>query len=631
MEQKKFDSNSILGFVLISGILIWMLYLNKPTEEEIQAEQARKEAEALEAEKQPNEDIQFSDATKQLTSVNTHDSLAFEQLRNRLGSFAYSETTDAAQAHETILENDVLFLKVNNKGGYITEARLKNHTRYDSIPIYLIRNDNSFMNLEFAAENRTLNTKDLYFEPELFQNGEDQILSMKLKASEDAYIEFRYTLHPGEYMMDFGISSHGLDGILDSSKSMELEWELTGYRQAKSISYENRYTRLTYEYERNKHSKLSPGSDDSELRRDVNWMNFRQHFFSSMLLTDTPFKEVNFSSENLVHDEKVDTVYTKKYNAKIALEARNGRLAYDMNMYYGPTDYQIFKKYGRNLDKAMPLGWGIFGWINKYLIIPVFGFLSSFLPAGIAIIVLTILVKLVLSPVQHKQYLAQAKMKILKPEMDEIREKYKGNQMKIQQETMKLQNEAGASPLQGCLPALLQIPVFYALFTFFPTAFDLRQKSFLWADDLSSYDTILDLPFHIPFYGDHVSLFPILASIAIFIYMMMTTGQTMQQQQQPGMPNMKFIMYLSPLFMLIFFNNYASGLSLYYFVSNLITIGIMLVIKNFIIDEEKVLAKIERKKAQPKKRNKFQRKMAEIMEQAEQQKQLQEQQKRKKK
>src|SRR5690625_214651 len=312
MEQKKFDSNSILGFVLISGILIWMLYFNKPTEEEIQAEQAKKEAAALEAEKNKDEDIQFSEAAPRFTSENAQDSLAFEQLRNRLGSFAYSETTDAAQDHETILENDVLFLKVSNKGGYITEARLKQHTRYDSIPIYLIRDNNSFLNLRFGAENRTLNTRDLYFEPELFQNGEDHILSMKLKASENAYIEYRYTLHPGEYMMDFGISSRGLDGILDSSQPMELEWELTGYRQAKSISYENRYTRLTYEYEGNKHSKLSPSGNDSEQRRDVSWMNFRQHFFSSMLLTDTPFKEVNFSSENLVHDEKVDTVYTKK-------------------------------------------------------------------------------------------------------------------------------------------------------------------------------------------------------------------------------------------------------------------------------------------------------------------------------
>src|SRR5690554_5025410 len=621
MEQKKFDINSLLGFVLIGGLLLWMLYMNQPTEEELQERARTEAAKANEVQENKSTDVTLKDALANSASVvNSSDSLAFENLKNRLGSFAYSGTLPSATDEETILENDVLFLKVSNKGGYITEARLKNFTKFDSIPVYLIKDGNASLNLQFSAENRMLNTQDLYFEPTLSKNGEDHVLSMKLKASETGFIEYRYTLHPGEFMMDFSINTQGLDGVIDTSQPMYLDWQLKRYRHAKSISYENRYTRLTYEYEGKKHSKLSPSGEDSDLEKDVSWMNFRQHFFSSMLLTDTPFKEVALSSIDLVKDEEIDTVYTKQYGAKMLLEPKNGRLSYDMNMYYGPSDYKIFKEYGRNLDKAMPLGWGIFGMINKYVIIPLFGLLSDFLPAGLAIIVLTILIKLMLSPVQYKQYLSQAKMKVLKPEMDAIREKYKDNKLKIQQETMKLQNSAGASPLQGCLPALLQIPVFYALFTFFPSAIDLRQKSFLWADDLSSYDTILDLPFHIPFYGDHVSLFPILASIAIFIYMMMTTGQTMQQQQQPGMPNMKFIMYLSPLFMLVFFNNYASGLSLYYFISNLITIGIMLVIKNFIIDEDKIHAKIQVKKAKPRKQNKFQRKMAEMMEQAEQQK-----------
>src|SRR5690606_36622456 len=273
------------------------------------------------------------------------------------------------------------------------------------------------------------------------------------------------------------------------------------------------------------------------------------------------------------------------------------------------------------------------GWINKYIFTGLFSWLSTWLPNyGIVIIVMTIMVKIVLSPVQYKQYLSQAKMKILRPEIEEINKKYEGKDkaMKRQQETMALYSKAGASPMAGCLPALMQLPVFYALFMFFPSAFQLRQKGFLWADDLSSYDSIAELPFHIPFYGDHVSLFPILASIAIFIYMMMTTGQSMQMQQQHGMTNMKFIMYLSSLIMLIFFNNFASGLSLYYFISNVITIGIMLVIKHFVLDENKILAKIEEKKKKPKKQNKFQRKMAEIMEQAEKQKALQEKQKKKK-
>ncbi|MFT4674111.1 MAG: YidC/Oxa1 family membrane protein insertase [Saprospiraceae bacterium] len=629
MEEKKFDLNSIIGFVLIGAIFIWMLYLQQPTEEEIAAEEAKIEA-AAKAAKETSElaenDITLNAATTAMSAVTATDSIGLRKLQNRLGSFAYSSTLASASDATTVIENDVLSLTISNKGGYVTEARLKQHTTYDSIPVYLVKDGNSSLNFQFSAENRLLNTQDLYFEPSLSLNGNNQVLIMRLKSSDNAYLEYRYELIPGEYMTNFSIKSQGLEDVLNTSQPMYLDWKLKGYRHAKSISYENRYSRLTYEYENDKHSKLSPTGDDQELEVAVNWLNFRQHFFSSMLLTDTSFKEVDFSSKDLVEDETTDTIYTKQYGAKILIEPKGGAIAQNMNLYYGPTDYKIFKKYDRDLDQAMPLGWGIFGMINKFLIIPLFGFLSGFLPAGIAIIMLTILLKLALSPVQYKQYLAQAKMKVLKPEIDAIKERLGDNKMKIQQETMKLQNIAGASPLKGCLPAILQIPVFYALFTFFPTAFDLRQKSFLWADDLSSYDTIYRFPggFSIPFYGDHVSLFPILASLAIFWYMTMTMGQNMQAQQQPGMPNMKILMYLSPLFMLVFFNNYASGLSLYYFISNLITIGIMLVIKNMIIDEDKIKAQIQVNKAKPKKKqNKFQKKMATMMEQAEEQKKIQ--------
>ena len=625
MEEKKFDLNTIIGFLLIGGILLFMLWQNQPTPEELEAQKLAKEkSEQLEDDKKTSEvknqeDITLENASNQIGFNKPSDSIGIAELQNILGSFAYSGTLPSAKKATTIIENEVLKLTVSNKGGYIVEAELKDQTIYDGTPVFLIKDGNSSLNLQFSSENRLLNSQDLYFEPSLSNNGSNQVLSMKLKTSANNFIEYRYELNPTDYMLGFSIKTQGLENIINTTQPIYLDWNFIGYRQAKSISYENRYSRLTYEYENgDKHSKLSPASDDNELEKNVTWMNFRQHFFSSMLLTDTAFKEVALSSIDLVKDEEVDTLYTKKYGARMLLEPKAGGLSYSMNMYYGPTDYQIFKSYDRNLDEAMPLGWGIFGFLNKYLIIPLFGFLSGFLPAGIAIIMLTVLIKLALSPVQYKQYLSQAKLKVLKPELDEIKEKFKGNKMKIQQETMKLQTVAGASPLKGCLPALLQIPVFYALFTFFPTAFDLRQKSFLWADDLSSFDVIAELPFYIPFYGDHVSLFPILASIAIFIYMMMTTGQSMQQQE--GMPNMKFIMYLSPLMMLVFFNNYASGLSLYYFVSNMITIGIMLVIKNFIIDDDKIHAKIQENKKKPKKQNKFQKKMAEMMEQAEAQK-----------
>ena len=297
-------------------------------------------------------------------------------------------------------------------------------------------------------------------------------------------------------------------------------------------------------------------------------------------------------------------MFTKKYYSDFDVKNSN-EINLNFKWYFGPSEYKILKSYDLGIEDSIYFGWGIFGWINKFIFTPLFNFLSSIFPHGISIILMTILVRLAMSPVTYKSYVSQVKMKTLRPEVDEINKKFKNDAVKRQQETIGLYNKAGANPMSGCLPALLQLPVFYALFMFFPVAFALREQSFLWADDLSSYDSILDLPFSIPFYGDHVSLFPILASIAIFIYTMMTMGQQ-PAQSQPGMPNMKIIMYIMPLMMLFFFNNYASGLSLYYFVSNIITILLMLVIKNFIIDNEKIRLQIEENKKRPKKLVDFQ-------------------------
>ena len=611
MEEKKIDVQSIIGFILIGGILLWMLYNNTPEET------PEEETTTTEQVETQNQDSQAIENTQEPRKA-ANDSTVLADAQRRLGAFGYSETLASAEGGTTTISNDLLELKISNKGGYIEEARLKNYKTYDSLPVHLIKDGNASLNMQFSTtDGRTLNTENLYFEPQLTENNGNQVLSMKLKVSEDEYLEYRYAMRPGEYMLDFSVRSQGLTGVLNTSETPVLDWKLKGYRHAKSISYENRYTDLIYEHEDGDDSSLSSGDDDEV---DVSYIAYRQHFFTSILLTDTPFESANFEVENLVDDEEVDTVFTKTFASTIPLDLKAGELNYDMNWYYGPSDYKILNDYDRNLDEIIPLGWGIFGWINKYLFIPFFAFLAGVLPSyGLAIIAMTIVVRIVLSPVTYKSYLSQAKMKILRPEINELNEKYKDNAMKKQQETMKLYSKAGASPMSGCLPALMQIPVFYALFQFFPSAFQLRQKSFLWADDLSSYDVVAELPFHVPFYGDHVSLFPILASIAIFIYMMMTTGQNMQASQQPGMPNMKFLMYLSPLIMLIFFNNYASGLSLYYFTSNLITIGIMLVIKYVIIDEDKIHAKIQENKKKPKKQNKFTRKFQEMMEQAEEQ------------
>jgi YidC/Oxa1 family membrane protein insertase len=630
MEEKKLDINSIIGFVLIFGILLYIMYQNQPTPEELEA-QKKAEQEQVEAEKKVSKQKEtLITAPEDFSNSTVLDSVAQVELQNKVGSFAYALTLPSAEKSYTTVETDVFELKFNTKGGHLKEVKLKNFVDYDSVPIYLVKDDNSAFNITFGtSDNRILNTQDFPFEPSVTKSGENTIVSMKLKVSETEFLEYRYELKPNDYMIDFSIKSQGLSGVFNTSQPITLDWKQKGLRHAKSISYENRYTRLTYMYDEGKVDKLGQMNDDEETADDVEWLSYRQHFFSSILVSgDTPFKNVAMTSTDLVEDEEVDTLFTKLYTSKMPLAFSGGELNKNLGLYYGPTDSKTLKQYDKGLEESIPFGWGIFGWINKAIFIPLFGWLSGFLPYGIAIIVMTILVKIVLSFVQYKQFLSQAKMKILKPELDAIRAKYKDNKLKAQQETMALQSKAGASPLSGCLPGLMQIPVFYALFMFFPTAFDLRQKSFLWAEDLSSFDSVLDLPFNIYFYGDHVSLFPILAAIAIFFYMKMTTGQQMAQQPtQEGMPDMgkmmKYMIYFSPLLMLVFFNNYASGLSLYYFISNLISIGIMLVIKNYIIDEDKVLAKIEVSKKKPKKENRFQRKMKEMMEQAEQQKQAQ--------
>ncbi len=627
MEDKKLDFKSIFGFVLISVVLMWMMYSNAPTQEEQEAKAKQEQVEKAKKEK-ASETSKVNPTVVSPVNIE-NDSIQQEQLKGQLGSFAYSAALPSAKEEVTELKSELLTLKIANKGGYIVSATVNGFEQFykgSNKTIDLIKDNNSNLNLTINTnDNRVLNTKDLFFEPSLTKEGENQVLSMRLKAGESQFLEYRYVLKPNDYMLDFAIRSQGLNTIVNTTKPADLEWQLKTFRNEKSISYENRYTEMVFEFEDGKDDYLSAAKDDDDVVTDLTYVAFKQHLFTSILLSDTPFKTATLKSENLVKDEEIDTVFGKNYVANLPLEFKNGELNYNMNMYYGPSKYDILNGYDRNLDEIMPLGWGIFGWINRYVFIPTFGVISGFLPYGLAIIFFTILVRIVMSPVTYKSYVSQAKMKVLRPEIAELNEKYKDNAMKKQQETMKLYSKAGVNPMAGCLPALMQMPVFYALFQFFPSMFDLRQKSFLWADDLSSFDAIYQLPFNIPFYGDHVSLFPILASVAIFFYMKMTTGdQQMSAPTQEGMPDMgkimKIMLYISPLMMLFFFNNYASGLSLYYFVSNLITIGIMLVIKNYIVKEDKIHAKIQENKTKEKKESKFQKKMREMMEQAEAQK-----------
>lgn len=601
MEERKFDPYQFIGFILIAVILTWMLYRNAPEESQTPPpEQTQQTLEQI-----PQKEI-ISDAIQQLNLTQTFGdfSTLFQDNKGEL----------------ILLENEKLAFEFNPKGAGIASLRLKEFNNYEDQPLFLIKENNTKFNVLLKAQNGIeLNTAEMYFSSTTISNNDSKELILEAQISENQRIRFTYTLPNDGYQIEFSISTTGFANVLSNSIPPKMEWGTTVYRNSRSIEYENRYTEYTYGYEDDRVDYLSLSGEDEELLSAIRWISYRQHFFSAILVPQEPLEKVLMQSENLADKAELEEKFTKRFQTSFPLKQQNGELASQFKFYYGPTDFKTLAALPGDLETSIPLGWGIFGWINRWIFLPLFGFLSTIFPYGIAIIVLTIIVRLAMSPVTYKSYVSQIKMKLLRPEVDAINAKYKDDAVKRQQETMSLYSRAGASPLAGCVPALIQLPVFYALFTFFPVAFVLREKSFLWADDLSSYDSVLDLPFTIPFYGDHVSLFPILASIAIFFYTKMTTGQQ-PMPQQPGMPNMKIIMYLMPLMMLFFFNNYASGLSLYYFVSNLLTIFLMLVIKNFIIDDKKINAKLEENKKKPKKAGGFSARLQKAMEEAEKQK-----------
>ena len=588
MEEKRIDPLQIIGFFLLFLVLIWMMY--------DQSEMMEQNAQAK------------TNAPTQTVNNNPQP----EQVAITINA---PVLMDSIPEQITTIQNELLRLSITSKGGFIEEAEINAYTNYLDEQVYIIKDANTDFNLRIEANGSLINSRDLDFLPIL--DGNQLIMRSQVAGG---ILEFIYTLskeieESEAYRFQFDIRSSGLN----VQSKTNLYWRLDGFRHALSADYENRYTQLTYQYEDDKVQALSAMGDDTDRDKNVSWISYRQHFFSMILIPSTQFESIDVESSSMINEDDSDaSVYLKRFETSTAIAAQNGALNTTFDWFIGPTDYKILKTYDENLSGSISFGWGIIGWINRFLFFPLFGLLSGFLPYGIAIILMTIIVRLALSPVTYKSYLSQAKMKVLRPEINALNDKYGNDRAKKQQETMKLYSKAGANPMAGCVPSLLQLPVFLGLFYFFPVAFSLRGKSFLWAEDLSSYDAIAQLPFSIPFYGDHVSLFPLLASIAIFVYSKMTMGQQMQPSQ-PGMPNMKFMIYLMPIMMLFFFNNYASGLSLYYLISNLITIGIMLVIKNYIIDEEKIFLQIEENKKKPKKQSRFQRKMQEMMEQAEQQ------------
>ena len=581
-----------------------MLYRNGPTEEQ----------------KSESKTITEQDITSPSSPEESETSAAFIQ-QQKVESFGDLGTLFKSNSVENVsISTENISYEVQSKGAQIVVLQLDKFENFADNPLRLISESNTDFNVKLSTlDGRVLNTRDIFFTPTLIDQTDSYKLLMTASISTRQSIVFEYVFPKQGYLYTVNLKTEGMQTLLNSSILPNFSWKTDAFRNSRSIDYENRYTEYTFGYEEDRVDYLSLNGEDKESREGIRWISYRQHFFSSILIPSTPIASAELTSIDLASEENLEEKFTKTFKTSYSLGLTNGNLNTQLTFYNGPTDYDSLKALDGDLETSIPMGWGIFGWINRVIFLPLFGFLSSFLSFGIAIIVMTVIVRLAMSPVTYKSYVSQIKMKVLRPDIEIINNKYKDDAVKRQQETMSLYSRAGANPMSGCVPALLQLPIFYALFSFFPVAFVLRDKSFLWADDLSSYDSVYDLGFSIPFYGDHISLFPILASIAIFFYTQMTTGQQ-AMPQQPGMPNMKIIMYLMPLMMLFFFNNYASGLSLYYFVSNLLTIILMLVIKNYIVNDQKILSKIEENKKKPKKAGGFSSRLQKAMEQAEKQK-----------
>ena len=587
MEQNKLDITQLIGFLFLIAAFIW-LFMFQPEIEEFD---------------------QVDTTTSQEISPSEESNLAN-------GSSFNSNPIKRDNVNEFIeLENDDIKLIFSTQGAQIKEAVLKNYSGLDE-EVFKIIDQNQNFSFLFNANNRSYNSSLLFYEYNIVENSSGQEINFFYEHENGEVLFFKYMLPRKGFLLKLDVQSQGYSSLLNRSSDIDLNWTLSSLKNSKSQDYENRYTYLNYQDKDQDVRDLSAYSDDDDID-SAKWISYGQHFFNSILIFDDIKDEIQFSSKNLDSDSD-NRKYLKKFESMIPIDSNsNGEIKENFEWYIGPNDYYIIKDYDYKISDSIWFGWGIFGWINKSIFFPLYEFLSNHFSAGIAIIIMVILTRLAMSPVQYKMYLSQAKMKILKPEIAAASEKYKDDPMKRQQETMKIYSQAGASPVQGCLPALLQLPVFYALFCFFPVAFALRGESFLWADDLSTYDVIADLPFYIPLYGDHISLFPILAGATMFIYTKMQ-GTNQMQPSQPGMPNMKFIMYIIPFTLLIFFNNFAAGLSLYYTVSNILTVLIMLAIKNVILDEEKILQEIEENKKKPAKEGRFQRRLRKLQEAAEQ-------------
>lgn len=607
------DRQSLIGLFLIGLILIGFTIYTSPSEEELAAMKRQQDSLAM-VEKQQQAAAAARAATLKKPTDQPADSLLSDSSRKTmmtdlLGAFAGGgEGVEAL----TVVENELLKVAISNRGGRVKSVELKNYKTYDGKPVVLFDNDSTRFGLNFFAQNRSISTNELYFRPVgsgFKVSGKDSnTVAMRLEAgSPDRYIEFEYSLKGNSYLLGYKVNFIGLNEIIAANTGyVELNWNQRLRKMEKSMENERNSSTIYYRFndDEGEVDYLSETSDEKEeIKTRLKWVSMKQQFFTQALVAESGFDkptrlETVAGGEGDSHVKQMSISLTLPYNHGV-------KESFPMHFYFGPNHVQYLKRAGDDLEKQIPLGWGIFGWVNRFIVIPIFNFLNGFdWSYGIIILVLTIAIKLMLLPLTFKAYLSQAKMKVLRPEIEEIQGKHKEDPMKMQQEMLGLYKKAGVSPLGGCLPMLLQLPILIAMFRFFPQSIELRQESFLWADDLSTYDSILDLPFKIWGYGDHVSLFTLLMTISTLLITMVNSQTTMTN------PQMKWMMYLMPVIFLGVFNNYSAGLSYYYFLANVISIGQQFLFKAF-VDDDEIHRKIQENKKRPQAqtKSKFQQRL----------------------
>ncbi len=613
------DKNTITGLVIIIAMMIGFSWLNKPSEEQIKM-QRQKDSIAL-VERTRVAEQERTAREERLAKIEAKQDKQHESAN---GLF----TQDSVAEKSLVIENNLIKLSLSTKGGVPESIELKDYkaldyeNNQDTLPLMLWNKDKR-IGLNFYANNVTVNTADFNFvasttETSIDASTKAQTISMRLNYTENKYIEYIYTLTPDSYMIDFNINVVGMESIIPRrTTTLDLYWNGTMAKFEKSKAFENRYTGLYYKFDKDDVDYLSAsGDDEQDLETKVKWVAFKQQFFSSVLISKDAFNGVKITSKENKEANKLKDVTT---NIALPYQGKASE-SYNMQFYFGPNHFLTLKKYSEKdeleLTSLINLGWKWVSWFNKYVVIYLFSFFENALTGnyGLIILLMTLLIKLCLFPLTYKSYLSSAKMRVLKPQIDEIAKKYpsKDKAMEKQKATMALYKKAGVNPMGGCLPMFVQMPVLIALFYFFPASIELRQKSFLWATDLSSYDSIVTLPFHIPLYGDHVSLFCLLMTVTNVFYMRMNNKNQVQNEQMKGMQTM---MYIMPFMFLFWFNSYAAGLSYYYFIATFITLAQTFLIRRF-VNDEKLLAKLEMAKKKPKKQSKFQKKLEDMQKQA---------------